>query len=65
MHLPTLRNGLFVPACLLLLNSCASDDGVTVFNTAPTVSITTPANGTEFDEGTSITFQAYVDDDLD
>ena len=52
-------------ALLALLASCASDNKISTFNTAPSVSITTPPDGATYDEGKAITFQAIANDDFD
>ena len=52
-------------ALLALLISCGTDNKVGSFNTAPSVSITSPPDGQVYDEGSSITFQAIADDDFD
>ena len=43
----------------------ANDQKVGVYNTPPSVSITSPLDGSEFDEGTIIDFEAIVSDDAD
>ncbi len=48
---------------LALLAGCSSKQSLAVFNNAPSVSISSPADGSEFDEGTTITFEALVADD--
>ena len=52
-------------ALLALLVSCASDNKVSVYNTPPSVSITTPPDGASYDEGKAVTFQALANDDFD
>ena len=53
-------------AFLALLSACSgSDNKVGSFNTAPSVSLTSPPDGSAYDEGSSITFQAIADDDFD
>lgn len=51
--------------CLALLAACGSDNKVGYYNTAPSVSIVSPPDGSSFDEGTSLTLEALVDDDFD
>ena len=50
---------------LALLGACGGDQKVGVFNTAPSASITSPPDGSAFDEGTVVTFEALVSDDFD
>lgn len=42
-----------------------SDQKLGIYNTAPNVSIVTPADGSTFDEGTVIVFEAVIGDDFD
>ncbi len=50
---------------LAILSACSGNDTkVGVYNTPPSVSITSPPDGSSFDEGTTITFEAIVDDDF-
>jgi len=49
-----------------LLAACGGDTSIVeVPNTEPTVSVTSPPNGSEYDEGTLVAFAAMVDDDRD
>jgi len=48
---------------LLTLAACGNDAKVGTFNTAPSVSITSPPDGSAYNEGDTISFQARVDDD--
>ncbi len=50
---------------LLTLAACEPDAGVTVYTTPPTASITTPPDGSGFEEGEIVTFQGVVDDAQD
>jgi hypothetical protein len=50
---------------VLLLAACGGDQKVGVFNTAPSASITSPPDGSAFDEGAVVTFEALVSDDFD
>ncbi len=51
--------------CLVLLASCSgSDTKVGVYNTPPSVSITSPPDEASFDEGETIALEAIVDDDF-
>ena len=54
----------FLPLSILI--ACGgSNNSVGIFNTPPSVSIVSPPDGTEANEGTVIEFEALVDDDLD
>jgi hypothetical protein len=44
---------------------CTSDKVVQQFNTPPSVTLVSPADGTAYDEGTTVTFEAIVSDDQD
>ena len=55
-----------VALIFITLLACPSNDHkVAVYNTPPSVSITSPLDGSEFDEGTIIDFEAIVSDDVD
>ncbi len=55
-----------VHALLPLLAACGGDTSIVeVPNEAPTVSITSPPDGSEYDEDTLVAFAAMVDDDRD
>ena len=50
---------------LLLLFSCGSEESLSVYDTEPNASITQPADGAEYDEGTVVTLEGLVDDAQD
>jgi len=53
-------------AVLVLLVACSGNTNkVGVYNTPPSVSITSPPSGAEYDEGSAVAFEAIVDDDFD
>ena len=54
---------LFTPMLIQLLVSCASEEGVKVFNNTPTVVITSHSSGEIFQDGYEVRFQAQVQDD--
>jgi hypothetical protein len=56
-----------ISSIALLLMSCTgfSDQKLGIYNTAPNVSIVTPSDGSNFDEGTVIVFEAVIGDDFD
>lgn len=54
---------LFAVAAAFLALGCTSEKSVGVYNTGPSVVLMSPTNYAEFDEGTSITFEARVQDD--
>ena len=51
--------------CATMLLSCGQEKGVSVYNTPPSVSIVSPPDGVEEDEGVTIIFEARVGDDID
>ncbi len=50
-------------ALLLGLAGCTTGGQLKAYNNPPSVTISSPADGSEFDEGTTITFEALVSDD--
>jgi len=55
-----------IHALIPLLAACGGDTSIVeVPNQEPTVSVTSPPNGTEYDEGDLVVFAAQVDDDRD
>ena len=50
---------------IALLTACGNNQQVGVYNSPPAVSLTSPPDGSEYNEGDTITFQALVDDDFD
>ncbi|MEC8379546.1 MAG: putative metal-binding motif-containing protein [Myxococcota bacterium] len=57
----------YLPTIPLLLAGCGgfSEQKLGIYNTAPNVSIVTPVDGANFDEGTVIVFEAIIGDDFD
>jgi hypothetical protein len=49
-------------ALLVLVAACNPDDGVKIYNTAPGVTLLSPSDGTEVDEGVLVEFEALVED---
>ena len=56
---------LFLFACSALWVGCDSNSGITVFNNPPGVAITSPPDGSLYNEGQVITFEGQVSDDGD
>ena len=50
---------------LLFLFSCGSEESLSVYDTEPNASITQPADGAEYDEGTVVKLEGLVDDAQD
>ncbi|MCB9777191.1 MAG: putative metal-binding motif-containing protein [Alphaproteobacteria bacterium] len=61
---PWLSRSISIGA-LALLASCGSKNGVQVFNTPPSATISTPGSGSAFDQYETVTFTGKVNDDQD
>lgn len=48
---------------VVALAACSGDNGLTIYNVSPSVSITDPVDGAIFDEGETITFAGVIADD--
>ena len=49
--------------CAIVVAGCTQDSGVKVYNTAPSISITSPVSGSELAEDEVLTLEAFASDD--